>query len=457
MDRATRRDLLRSGARWLAVGVGAATAGCNGLGGDGRGDRTTFDVPATTDDGTVPDPTTGGTTTDPARAVNFQSLPDPDGGPPVYRRWLPVPSRLFPDEDGYRVQVARPTAMADLGDAVPARFARHERVGKLGLDHFGIGFGNYEWVLRIAPWGSVRGAVVSGDFDRESVGETLTATGYERAGNHRGADLFAREDGPRAVALGDGSLAWAAAVDRGSDPGPRAVVRTLVDARRGEIDRYHEVDGEFAEFSRRTGGPLVGTLHAGDVAAAYPLWNWDLEGLVGWASTVAFDRERSYLRAVFTFGRDLDREPTVEAFRRRVASERLFGDADAVDVRVTGRSATVVAAVADDRYHDLVGADRPLQGVTFPQITWGYEYDPAAGEVTITHRGGDRVAAATLTVDYTAGGRVPQFRDEYDRVDPGDSLTVPVSGAEPGRITVSWLSPGVAAGGVTGIYDVPEG
>ncbi|PSQ15683.1 hypothetical protein BRD00_13570 [Halobacteriales archaeon QS_8_69_26] len=456
MDPTSRRGLLRSGARWLAVGTGVAVAGCNGLGGDGQEDRTTFNVPeTTTTEGTDPVPTS--TTADPASVVNFASLSVPEVDPPAYRQWLPAPSALFPDREGYRLRVARPARVTDLGTAVPVRFARHQRVGKLGLDHFGVGFEDYRWVLRIAPWGDTRSAVVSASFDRAAVAGTLTETGYERAGDHRGTWLFAREDGPRAVALGDGTLAWAAAVDRDATPGPRAVVRTLVDARRGAVDRYHEVDGDFEEFSRTAGGPLVGTLHAGDVAAGYPLWNWDLQGLVGWASTTAFDEGNSYLRAVFAFDRDLDPDRTVDELRRRTASEPLFAGAGAVDVTADDRSATVVAAVEDERYHDLVGDDRPLPGVTFPQITWGYDHDPAADEVTITHRGGDVVAAPTITVDYSSGGRVPQFRDEHDVVEPGVSLTVPVSAEDPGRITVSWLSPGVASGGVTGIYDVPEG
>lgn len=446
----SRRSLLRAGGRWLAAGTGAALAGCNSLAG-GTGNRTPYGVPSRTDD---PDEeeTTAGTAT---RTPNFAPLSPPDTAPPGYRRWLPPPSSLFPDRGGYRLGYARPFWVNRFRSALPAGFDDHLRVGKLGLDYFGIGFDNYEWVLRVDPWSSAVAAVVLARFDRGKVARILTESGYEPAGTHRGLALFERDDTPRAVALAGGVLVWSRAVGRADRPTPRTVVEALVDAAAGERPRYHEGDEGFRTLSRVAGGPLVGTFHTGDLAREYPLWNWDLSGLAGWASTAAFDPTTSYLRTHLSFDRERRPRSLREEIETRAAGERLYLDADAVDVTATDRSATVVAGVADDRYHELLGRDDPPPGITYPQITWGYEYDPTERTVTITHRGGDAVAAVTLQVDSDGVRGERQFDDEYGMVGPGDSVTVAVGPPGEGRVTVSWVSPTRDAGGLLGRYEVP--
>jgi len=446
----SRRSLLRSGARWLAAGTGAALAGCNSLGGSG-GNRTPFGVPSRTDD-----PDEGETTTASARTPNFASLSPPEPAAPAYRRWLPPPSSLFPDRAGYRLRYARPFWVNRFRPALPAGFDDHLRVGKLGLDYFGIGFGNYEWVLRVDPWSSAVAAVVIARFDRGNVARILTDSGYEPAGTHRGLAVFERDDTPRAVALAGGALVWSRAVGRGTRPTPRTVVEALVDAAAGERPRYHEEDGGFRTLSRVAGGPLVGTLHTGELAREYPLWDWDLEGLAGWASTSAFDPTNSYLQAHLSFDREKRPLELRERIGARAAEERLYREADAVDVTATERSASVVASVADDRYHELLGREEPPPGITYPQITWGYEYDPAEGTVTVVHRGGDAVAAVTLQVDSDGVRDERQFDDEYGMVGPGDSVTVAVGPPGEGRVTVSWVSPTRDDGGLLGRYEVPE-
>lgn len=453
-DPRSRRSLLRAGAGWLAAGSAAALSGCNSLSGDG--DRTPFGVPDRTEDA---DATGGGSgtagTTAEDRGVSFASLSPPDPAAPAYRRWLPPPSSLFPDRGGYRLRYARPFWVDRFASALPGGYDGHRRVGKLGLDHFGIGFENYQWVLRIDPWSSAVAAVVLARFDRQAVARTLTASGYRRAGTHRGLAVFEREDTPRAVALADGALVWSRAVDRDGRPTPRTVVEALVDAGADERTRYHEADEGFRTLSRAVGAPLVGTVHTGDLAREYPLWNWDLPGLTGWASTEAFDPTNSYLRTVLAFEGERDPGALRERIRTRVAGERLFRDADAVDVRAGPRSAAVVAAVGDDRYHELLGRDEPPPGVAYPQITWGYEYDPGEGTVTVTHRGGDAVGAITLQVDSAGVRGERQFDDEYDTVEAGDSVTVAVGPPGEGRVTVSWVSPTRDDGGLLGRYEVP--
>ncbi|PSQ15684.1 hypothetical protein BRD00_13575 [Halobacteriales archaeon QS_8_69_26] len=329
---------------------------------------------------------------------------------------------------------------------VPERFARDRR-RKLGLDHFGIGFDRYQWVLRIDRWT----AVLTGRFDPADVVDTLLASGYGRAGTHHGVALLAREDGPRAVAVADGALAWSSAP--GGDP-PVGAVRALFDAKAGRVPRYHETDeGEgFATLTEATGGPLVGRLFvdAGDL----PIPGFDVEGVDGWGTAVAFDGATTYLRTVVAFDRPKDPETVRLKLRSGAAGREFYRTADAVDVTADERSASVVAAVADERYADLLGA--PETDVTYPQVTWGYDRDPAADEVTVTHRGGDEVPAGSLRVTTPAVPDEPsRFADEYDAVGPGDSLAVAVPPSGGGRIRILWSSSAGARRSVLDRYEVP--
>lgn len=461
MSRFGRRELLRTGGRALAVAAGAGLAGC---GGNGASDRTTYGVPDRTGGVGTPTPTdrstaAGETAAGNRGSANFASLSPPDPAAPAYRQWLPSPDRLYggepEDGDGpgsiggsqFFLSYARPFWVDAFAPDVPERFDRHRR-RKLGLDYFGIGFGNYQWILRVDRWT----AVLVARFDRDAVAATLVGSGYERAGTHHGTPVFAREDGPRAVAVGRGALAWSA---RPTGDPPVGVVRALFDAKAGRVPRHHETDAGrgFATLAAATGGPLVGKLYAG--AEDYPVPGWDLAGIDGWARAIAFGRTTTYLRTVFAFDRPKDPDALHRRLRNAAAAREFYRTADAVDVTATERSATVVAAVADDRYPDLAGS--PGTDVTYPQITWGYEYDPAAGEVTITHRGGDEVPADTLHVSpLVVAGELPQFADEYDAVGPGDSLAVPVPDPDRGSFEVRWESPAGAGGSTIGRYRIPD-
>lgn len=455
MDPVSRRELLRAGTRLAAVGGVAGLAGCNALGGAAPGNRTPYDVPERTDDPEEADGTAAGTGdgTGPD-AVDFASLSVPDPARPAYRRWIPPVSRLAADGGGYRLQYARPFWVDQFAPDVPEGFNRHRQVGKAGLDYFGIGFDRYQWVVQVDALDSLRAAVVAAPHDRSTVDGTLTGTGYEPAGSHRGFDVFAREDGPRAVAVADGLLAWAASTRRDRDPSPRTAVERIVDAGTGAAPRYHEVDDGFDLLSRTVGAPLVGTLHTGDVAGQYLVWDWGLEGIAGWAWSTAFDRTNSYLRTDFAFDDSDPPEIRRDRLRSDVAGETLYRQADAVDVTATDRTATVVAAVADDRYHDLAGGGESPPGISVPQITWGYDHDADAGDLTVTHRGGEAAAATTLLVSTDAPGRERQFADEHDTVGPGDSLTVAV--VPGGAVTITWISPVGNDSATVGLYAVPE-
>lgn len=446
MARRTRRGLLRGGGRWLALPAGTAIAGCAAFGID-LGRRQPYEVPPRTD--TVerteregvesPESSTDG--------VEFKPLTPPEPGEATYRQWLPPPGDLFPNRTRYHLQYVEPFWIRAFRLAIPDGFDRHRSYGKVGLDYFGIGFENYQWILRVDGWT----AVAIAQFDPTDVAETLAASGYELSADHRGLDLFTRDDGPRAVGVGNGVVVWSASgTRREPSPDPVVVVRALADAKAGARPRYHEVDEGFDALSAVAGAPLVGRVFPG--VTTY-LRGWDLDDLAGWGANWAFDQTASYRRTVFGFTGNTPPVSLKGELRREVARREFYRRANAVDVTVTDRSATVVAAF----HHD--NPSRPFgetsSEVTYPQITWGYEYDPAASEVTITHEAGDAVPAAVLNVTNTTVHDVQQFSDSNDVVGPSDSVTVSTAAEGSGTIRIRWRSPAEGRQVVISRYDVP--
>lgn len=380
-----------------------------------------------------------------SEGTSFTDLSAPEDPPPDYREWLPAPTAL---PGGYSLQVATPARIGRLGDAVPSTFGWHGRLIGAELDYVGVGFENYEWAVSAGS-----GTVAAADVDREAVAATLADTGYEPAGEHRGVDLYAREDGPRTVGVGEGHLLfareWSGSGQEDAEPlAPDAVVRRFTDAGRGERPRIHEVDPVFARLSSAFGTPPVGLVQPGGTGTffAHPGdrgWGLSVDGAAsGWT----FDADAAYLRTVLALG--TDNPAATQRIRNRVESSESFDPYRTAEVRTEGRLGYVLARVGDDRYDRLFGgSERP----DYPQITWGYDHDPDAGTITVTHEAGTTAPGESLVVS-TVGGERRSFGDEHRTVGPGDSLTVR---AGRGDLGVRWI-PG--SSGVTlkiGGYEVP--
>jgi len=222
MDRCTRRRLLQAG---TAAGVGglATTAGCLGfLGGDDQEETTDPDDSGSSDDGAA----TATTTVQQAAES--------------YLRWLPAPAE-FVDSDGYsfiyhgiaafrehREQLAKTTYNEGTGIARSVEEA-------VGMDPRSI-----EGVIQTGMAGT---KVVTGEFDAESIVSGLEERKFESRESYRDHELFLQlGQDKRAIAVGDSSVL----VCRRSGPNePVAVARMLVDTRRGEIDRYFDVNEDF--------------------------------------------------------------------------------------------------------------------------------------------------------------------------------------------------------------------
>lgn len=272
------------------------------------------------------------------------------------------------------------------------------------LDYLGIGYGTYDRAL----WYGDQ-VVVLATFDLESVAETLVDGGFERAGSTDRYHLFSRPDRDRAVAVGSGFVinSWASE--------PRRNVDAILDARAGDVDRFHEVDEDFARLSENAGDRLW-TWRVGPSSA-----NDDFEGVVTDHGVSSTADDRVYLVSEYLFADGTT--PSKAAIKRVLEGGRRAPSAQMTDIDVDGRAVTIEYHDPDEEYR--VEGDDPLSGLP-PHATWGFDHDPGGETVTIRHEAGDEFGAETVTVDISGDPADEQFADRFDRVGPGDELDVAV-------------------------------
>jgi len=339
---------------------------------------------------------------DAATTVEF-----PDPGPPTYRRWLPAPGAL-PGEDRYSASHLR---MADLlGDGPVGRAGVGLRnlFARTGRDPLGVDPGDVEAVVKIDL---ARATTLLGTFDPEAVGAAVERAGYAGAGADGEFEVYERDDRPRAVAVGESAV-----VQTHSNEDPTAVLGAVLDAGRGEVDRYHEVDERFARLSRAAGGATLAWVHP-DGGLGAP------ESAVGSASAQQFDGETAVFRQLYLFEEAAD--ASVSAVRDAAAGA--FPPEASTDASVDGRMGRFDAARAAGE-----SVDEPV--VLQPVVAWGF--DAGDGGVTVTHRAGDEVDATRLTLRQPSGPTDAQFADRHETVGPGDAVTVAVDATT--RLRVVW-------------------
>jgi hypothetical protein len=371
----TRRALLRRGAGAVAAGFAAATAGC------------TSAIPPL------------------GSAQRFGRIDVPDADPPHYRRWLPAPAAVDGfDADQYASLFRRPTA---LDYPAPVRFTTPRKRLLAELDHVGVGYANYDRLLR-TPFGTV----LAGEFDPAAVATALTRSGYAAAGSRGDYDLFERDDVPRRVAVRDGTIVRSS--ERVHDA---PTIEALIDARAGRIDRYHDADAGVERLTDAVGeSRMVEYIPPTDER----YWR-KCEGF-------RFDGDTAYhvMTLLYPEGRT---PPEAELRDRAVDGTVLTREVEHSDFRIDGRLVTVEGRIPPGEGVDPADITPPYP----PQVTWGYDRDTDAGVVTLRHEAGDHVPTAALGYQFDADAPddwlvFPEPRPlptDAETLAPGDRVTLP--------------------------------
>ena len=321
---------------------------------------------------------------------------------PVYRRWLPAASALPTDDldPGY-VNYVMP---GYLGQTVVGTTNKDPHFfQKPYLDYFGIGYDNYDRVIGLHRT-TKSTYVLEGDIDPDTVSNTLVESGFSSAGTYAGYDLFDRADGPRTTAVSQSAIVWA------HHEQSTAIVKAVIDAERGAVDRHHETDEAFAR--------------ATDAVGASP---WTLIGGISIDPTGdALVRSMSYTanqNAVYYTYHSLYPTGTSvseQSFQDALNKHRRATNGRAVDVQINDQMATVEMRLPPS------AIQTDYADATVPQITWGVVRDDEG--LTIRHEAGETTPADTLTFYVESGGEESvaetQFSDAVEQIQPGDSITI---------------------------------
>lgn len=370
----TRRTLLRSGVGLAATALTVTVSGCaSGL------------------------PPLGS-------ARRFGRIDPPPADPPHYRRWLPAPAAVSGlDRVHYPFLYRRPD---ELDYPAPVRFTTPRKRLRAELDHFGVGYAAYHGLLA-----SPLGTVVEADVDTATVVRTLTESGYRADGSYHGYDRFARDDVPRRAAVGEDAVVWAS--DRVHD---HPSVETLLDARAGRVDRYHEANDDVARLTDAVGGSRM-------VEFVPP------EGDRTWSKCEGFRFADGTAYHVVTFRYPAGETPPEAELRERSREGTILTrPVENSDFRIDGRLVTVEGRIPPGAGIDPADIDPPYP----PQITWGVARDDDPTALAIRHEAGETIPADALELRFgtddpdallvDAASR--PFTTDTDAVGPGDAATV---------------------------------
>lgn len=352
---------------------------------------------------------------------------------PRYRQWLPAASALPTSdlEPGY-VNYVQP---ADLGQeeiGTPNKDAHFFQ--KPYLDHFGIDYEAYDAVIGLHRT-TKSTYILKGDIDTETVAQTLLNSGYIAADPYLEYDLFNRTDSPRTAAVSSEAIIWA------HHEQSTTIVQAVIDAKRGAVPRHHETSEAFARATDAIGaGPwtMIGGLGIDPTGSA----------LVRSMTFAPADDGIYYIHTQLYPENDVI---TKRELRDALEENTRARMSRSVDIQIDGRVATIAF------HHPHRSLQTDYANVTVPVITWGVETN---GEtLTIRHDAGDAAAANAITISAQHGSERTQtdsqFSDNFDRIQPGDTLTIDAPDADADRIVGRFSPPDVARSASFIICELP--
>ncbi|MBX0302105.1 hypothetical protein [Haloarcula salinisoli] len=372
----------------------------------------------------------GGCTTLPAfgQQVRFGSVEEPETGPPRYRDWIPEPdeSARPGDLDGVRTSMEYVVPGSRGEDLLGTPYGG--KGVKPGMDYVGVGLSAFEWAVE------ARGSVVAkGSVATDTVQAALEGTGYEQYDSYEGYTVYERGDLQQVVAHGDDYVLFSGYFDE-----PMQFVGPMIDAGEGRHTRFHEAEPQFERMTDSVRAPPWTHIRPGTFTV-------DGSRALLEARSVDFGESTVYPSRSFLFADDAD--VSKQDIRARISEYPEALEANRVELTVDDNLATAVATMPPDTFRNMDSIalyDQPI-------ITWGLEWDPGDEAAVLTHEAGDSVDAETFRVylkdisaadeDGTDGPRPPdpaddQFSDSFDRLGPGDSLSVDVSDIETWQISV---------------------
>lgn len=355
---------------------------------------------------------------------------DSAGEVPAWTEWLPAPAAL--NGEAY--------AMATIDTDIAEYEGQFSTEFYASISEI---FGTFDGVSLSSTDRLVVGAqgfyLFDGDVDTDAADSSLTGTlGIEASGEtYAGYDLYEGAGGGAAALSGEALLL---AVGSMSDS-PVAQLKSFIDAKRGEVERYTEASDDCARLAAGLGDAHIAT---GQVEPENPTF----DGLVARGSAWTPEGETTAFRAPVVF--ESADSADGDAVGEWVADSEFFSLFTETSVETSGRVVTVVGTAPTG---DIESPSVPWDGqgsTQAPQASFTFDYEEVAdgaGLLEITHEGGDTIEAAALTVrgsgfadvsgaTLTDSGQWPAGDD--GEISAGDSVVVGVRSDY--SITLVWAS-----------------
>ena len=352
---------------------------------------------------------------------------------PTYREWLPAASALpTNDLDAGYVNYIQPGNLGQQETGTVNKDAHFFQ--KPYLDYFGIDYDEYDSIIGLHRT-TKSTYVLEGNIDIETVTQTLLESGYAETSSHQEYELFDRTDSSRTAAVSPKAIVWA------HHEQSKTIVKAVIDAKRGAIPRHHETNEAFAKATDAIGAGA-----------------WTMIGGLGIDPTgTALIRSMTYMPAddgIYYIHKQLYPENDVvtkQAIRDALEENTRARNSGSVDIQVDNQIATI------SMHHSPESLQTDYADVTVPMITWGIEND--GDTLTIRHEAGNSTPADSITFLTQRGGEraeiESQFSDNYDRIQPEDTLTINIPDNDADRI-VGMFSPADAARSASFVlYELP--
>jgi hypothetical protein len=395
-ERLSRRAALRAGATALTAGVAALT-GCSGL------------------------PPLGS-------RVRYGTVSVPDARAPTYRDWLPAPEAAptDADRDDYNVLAYDPPP-----DDAPAwtRGSIARNLVVASSDYVGVHIDDVDIAVGISSiFETGNAAVLAGDIDPATVDEGIAATSYEADGADGEYDLYTRPDIDRVLGVSTDGLVF------GNGANAHDIVTSIADARRGDSQRYHDISTDFADLSAGAGSRRWTWLMPGSIFGSSDDTVW--VDTVGRAFAFSHDDDGVYYVQTWLFPEGYG--PTEGGIKAALERRSRPPEADAVEVTIDGRAATIEMARSLEAYRE-----ESSNTLVAPHVAWHPVHDADADTLRFEHEAGDTVETDYLTVAVGERDPITDF-DVGDTIGPGEALTVSTADAESGTT-------------VRLVYEAPDG
>lgn len=164
-------------------------------------------------------------------------------------RWMPDPGGFDPSLDHYRVFAQSPARLAEVSDD-----ALWDIVASSSIGFDNLTASQVEQVIGadVSTDAQRSFRVYTGSFDPDWIGTTLERRDFGQSLSYEGLRVYEPTgDGNRAYAVDSETILRAShqPADPSEDADPTGVVRTLVDANRGEVERYAGVNQDMEALS----------------------------------------------------------------------------------------------------------------------------------------------------------------------------------------------------------------